>query len=84
MKKHEFKLFIPETSHDLEEIGEILQTYESSILINLSKSKCKKELIQKSMEFIETYSTSYMTIKTKKMFPRVFVCYSHRNKLLNV
>ena len=84
MKKQELsvKLFTPETSHDLEEIGEILQTYEGSVLVNLSKSKCKKELINKSMKFIESYRTSYMIIKTKKIFTRVFVCYSVRNLII--
>lgn len=84
MKKQstDLKLFTPESSHDLEEIGEILQTYESSIIVNLSKSKCKKELIDKSMQFIESYNTSYMIIKTKKIFTRVFICYSQQNKLL--
>lgn len=77
-----FKMFVPETFHDLEEIGEILQTYESSILVNLSKSKCSKEVIAKAMDFIRGYNTGYMRIRVNKVFTRVFTCVSCRNQLI--
>lgn len=83
-KEHEtnYKLFTPENLHDLENIGEILQMSESSILVNLSKSKCPKSSIDKTMEFLESYNTSYMLIKTKKVFTRVFIVTSYCNKLI--
>lgn len=80
--KTAMKLFTPETSWDLENIGLILQEQETSILINLSKSPCKKELIDKAMKYIEEFNTSYMTIRTKKVFSKVFICYSQANTLL--
>lgn len=83
-KEHEtnVKLFTPENLHDLEEIGEILQMSEASILVNLSKSKCPKEAINKAIQFLEGYNTSYMLIKAKKVFTRVFIVTSYRNKII--
>ena len=83
-KKHDIniKLFTPENLHDLENIGEILQTSECSILVNLSKSKCPKELINKAIEFLKGYNTSYMLIKAKKVFTRVFIVTSYKNMLI--
>lgn len=83
-KKHDInvKLFTPENLHDLENIGEMLQMGECSIIVNLSKSKCPKELINKATEFLKGYNTSYMLIKTKKVFTRVFIVTSYRNKLI--
>ena len=76
------KMFIPETFRDLEDIACMLQEKETSILINLSKSKCKKDIMDKMINFILSYNTSYMTIKVKKVFTRVLVCSSYQNKLL--
>ena len=83
-KEHEsnFKLFTPENLHDLEEIGEILQTSECSVIVNLSKSKCPKSAIDKAMQFLESYNTSYMLIRAKKVFTRVFIVTSKRNQLI--
>lgn len=84
-KKHEslnIRLFTPENTHDLEEIGEILQMSECSILVNLSKSKCPKDLINKAMEFLKGYNTSYMHISVRKVFTRVFVVNSCKSMFL--
>lgn len=78
----ELKLFTPENINDLENIGELLQTYEASVIINLSKSKCKKDIIMKAVEFLQGFNTSYMTIRYKKVFTKVFVFTSVRNQLL--
>ena len=83
-KEHEtnYKLFTPENLHDLEEIGEILQMSEASILVNLSKSKCPKATIDKAIEFLESYNTSYMLIRAKKVFTRVFIVTSCQNYMI--
>ena len=80
-KAKEIKLFCPESFHDIEDIVEILQEKETTILVNLSKSTLKKEMIGKILKFISESQRSYMRINIKKIFPKVFVCWSEYNKI---
>ena len=80
-KTKEIKQFIPQSFHDIEDIVEILQEKETSILVNLSKSKLKKEMIAKILNFISESQRSYMRINIKKFFPKTFVCWSEYNKI---
>ena len=81
-QNQELRLFTPESINDLQEIGELLQTYESSIIINLSKSKSKQDVIKKAISYIEGFTTSYMRIKSKKVFTKVYVLTSTRNIIM--
>jgi len=80
--KKNMKIISPESSQDIENIVEMLQENEMSILVNMSKCKnLKKEIIEKIMYFIKSNQQSYMTIKVKKIFSKVFVCWSEHPKI---
>ena len=79
--ERDIKLFCPESFSDIEDIIEILQEKEASILVNMSKCKINKKGISKIMDFIEQCQKPYMIIKVKKFFSKVFVCWSTRNEL---
>ena len=79
--ERKFKLFRPESSADIEDIVAILLERETSILVNLSEYKMSKKEITKIMDFVLSYQKSYMLIKVKKIFPRVFVCWSEHPEL---
>jgi len=79
--KKDFKLFCPESSADIEDIVGILLESETSILINMSKYNLKKDVITEIINFITSYQTSYMRIKVKKIYSKVFVCWSERPEL---
>ena len=77
----DIKIFSPESFSDIEDIIEILQESETSILVNMSKCKVERRKIVKIMDYILSSQKSYMRINTKKIFPKVFVCWSARNEL---
>ena len=79
--KKDFKLLCPESSADIEDIVGILLESETSILINMSKYNLKKDVITEIINFITSYQTSYMRIKVKKIYSKVFVCWSERPEL---
>ena len=80
-KEQNVQIFNPEEFSDIENIVENLQEKETSILVNFSKRKIKKERIAKIMEFISSSQTSYMIIIVKKIFPKAFICWSIRNEI---
>lgn len=73
------KLVTPRNAMDLDDIGLMLQEDEMSILVNLSQSKCNELLIEKAMQYIASFNTPYMVIRTKRIYKRVFICYSQLN-----
>lgn len=75
-----FKIFCPDSSGDIEDIISILLERECSILVNMSKLKIKQSVITKIIDFISSYQTSYIIIKVKKVYPKVFVCWSEHPK----
>jgi hypothetical protein len=79
--KRNFKLFCPEASTDIEDIVGILLESETSILVNMSKHNLKKADISKIINFIISCQTSYMVIRVKKIYSKVFVCWSEQPKL---
>ena len=79
--KKNFKLFCPESFVDIEDILGILLESETSILVNMSKYNLRKDIITKIMDYIISYQTPYMTIKVKKIYSKVFVCWSEHPKL---
>ena len=76
-----FKLFCPESSVDIEDIVGILLESETSILVNMSKYNLKKDVITKIINFITSCQASYMVIKVKKIYSKVFVCWSEHPEL---
>ena len=81
-KEKLMKIISPESSSDIEDIVEMLQEKESSIIVNMSKcKKIKQNVIAKIIDFILNNQTSYMAIKVKKIFPKVFVCWSEHIEL---
>jgi len=81
-KGKEFKVVCPESSTDIENIVEMLQEKETSILIDMSKRKhIDKNVIARIMEFIQLNQKSYMKLNVKKIFPKVLVCWSERPEM---
>lgn len=81
-KEKEFKVVCPESSTDIENIVEMLQEKETSILIDMSKRKhIDKNVIERIMEFIQLNQKSYMKLNVKKIFPKVLVCWSERSEM---
>ena len=80
-KELNMQIFTPEEFSDIENIVENLLEKETSILVNFSKQKIKKESITKIMNYILEAQTSYMLIKVKKVFPKVFICWSIQNEM---
>ena len=82
-QKQEYRIASPESVNDLLNLGELLQTYETSIILNWSKEKkITKDTINKVLEYLLTYKTSYMNIQTKKVFTKVYVITSTRNRFI--
>ena len=79
--KKDFKLYCPESSVDIEDIVGILLESETSILVNMSKYNLKKDVITKIINFISSCQTSYMTIRVKQIYSKVFVCWSEHPEL---
>lgn len=81
-KQKEFKVICPESSTDIENIVEMLQEKESSILIDMSKRKhIDKNVIARIMEFIKLNQKTYMKLNVRKIFPKVLVCWSEHPEL---
>ena len=77
-KEINVKLLRPKIFYDIEDIVEILQEKETSILVNLKHyNDC--ESISEIIRFVLKGKTSYATIKTKRISPKCFVCWSKHN-----
>lgn len=79
--KSNFKLFCPESSADIEDIAGILLESETSVLINMSKYNLKKDVVARIIDYITSCQTSYMVIRVKKIYSKVFVCWSEHPEL---
>ncbi len=78
----EMKVIRPESSADIENLVEILQTRESSILVDMRHcKKMKSATINSIIDFISNNQKSYMTIRVKKMFQKVFICWSEHSTM---
>lgn len=75
IKSKEMKLLAPEVFYNIEDIVEILQERETSILVNL-KSYTEGESISKIMGFINSCQTSYACLRLKKINNKCFICWS--------
>lgn len=80
-KQKEMLIINPKTSYDLEDMVRILQEREASILVDMSKCKIKQNVLNTIIDYILSGTKSYMTINVKKVFPKVLVCYSKRQKI---
>ncbi|MCR5260785.1 MAG: hypothetical protein K6C94_02990 [Candidatus Gastranaerophilales bacterium] len=81
-KEKDYKVICPESSTDIENIVEMLQEKETSILVDMSKCRhLNKNIIKRIMEFISINQKTYMKLNVKKIFPKVLVCWSERPKL---
>ena len=78
-KKHNLKMICPEIFYDIEDIVEILQEKEISILVNL-KYYTEKESINKIIHFISSCQTSYATLRVKKFSSKAFICWSEHEE----
>ena len=74
-KKHNIKLICPEIFYNIEDIVEILQEKEISILVNL-KYYTDKETLSEIINFVSEGQKSYATIRVKKISSKAFVCWS--------
>lgn len=81
-KEKDYKIICPESSKDIENIVEMLQERESSILIDMSKRRhIDKKIIENIMDFININQKTYMQLNVKKILPKVLVCWSEQPKL---
>lgn len=81
-KQKEVKIIQPQSSTDIEDIVEMMQEKETSVIIDMSKCKyVDKNAIARIMEFIQLNQKTYMTLNVKKIFPKVLVCWSEHPKL---
>lgn len=72
----------PQAPEDIFDLEKLLQQKEICVLVNMSKVKgANKDLISACIDCILSGSRSYMKINVKKVFPKVFVCYSERQKV---
>ena len=74
-KKHNVKMICPEIFYNIEDIVEILQEKEISILVNL-KYYTESENINKIINFISRCQKSYATLRVKKVNSKAFICWS--------
>lgn len=79
----EMKIICPTSYSDIENIVEMLQERESSILVNLKDSNqfLRQTSINSLIYFIIDNQKSYMKIYAKKLFPKVFICWSEETKI---
>jgi len=81
-KQREVKIIRPQSSADIENIVEMMQEKETSVIIDMSKCKyVDKKAIERIMEFISINQKTYMTLNVKKIFPKVLVCWSEQPEL---
>lgn len=81
-KEKDYKVIRPESSTDIENIVEMLQERETSILVDMSKCRhINKNNIERIMEFISINQKTYMQLNVKKIFPKVLICWSEHPKL---
>jgi len=84
MKKCKFNnmmIIIPRSSYDLEDIVRNLQEREVSILVNMSKCNIKTNVVDLIIDYILGGARSYMSIHVKRIFPKVFICFSRHQKI---
>lgn len=74
-KEHDVKMLCPEIFYDIEDVVEILQEKEISILVNL-KYYTNKEKINEIINFISSCQKSYATLRVKKVNSKSFICWS--------
>ena len=80
-KSREAIMVNPQTPTDLEDIVSILQEREVSVLVNMSKCKISQKALGLVMDYILAGTKSYIAINIKKIFPKVFICYSKRKRV---
>ena len=80
IKEHDVKMLCPEIFYDIEDIVEILQEKEISILVNL-KYYTDKEKIDEIIHFISSCQKSYATLRVKKVTSKSFICWSEHEIL---
>ena len=72
----ELHLITPKENKDIVDMCEMLQEKATSIIVDFRNVKGDKKVIQKVLDYLDLYSTSYCTIKYKRITNTVYVVYS--------
>lgn len=78
----EMSIFCPETEEDIEELIELLEEREMSILVDMSNCEMTNELIlQKIFEYVFYYQSVSKVVKVKEIFSNIVVCWSEKKEI---
>lgn len=78
----EMSIFCPETEEDIEELIELLEEREMSILVDMSSCEMTNELIlQKIFEYVFYYQSVSKVVKVKEIFSNIVVCWSEKKEI---
>lgn len=69
------KMLLPQIMYDIEDIGEMLTEKEMYIFVNLSDYTDPEDM-QGIINVLNSYSTSYASIRIRKISNKHFACWS--------
>lgn len=78
----EMTIFRPETNEDIEELAELLEEREISILVDISNCEMQnKSILKKILEYASYCQTVNMVVNIKPIFSDIIVCWSEKQEI---
>lgn len=78
----EMSIFCPETEEDIEELIELLEEREMSILVDMSNCEMANEsILQKLLEYTLYHKSVSMLVNFKPIFADIIVCWSKKQEM---